>query len=192
MSGVLLMACLHGQRNSARVGRGPPLHEPRVARQGEARGDRRRGGRGGEGRARRSELMVRMTLWNYTSLTDSALLRSGSETWGPVLPDNVHETGVSPGGRSVPHCGRGGGAGRANSKKPGHAPDSRFLCPTSAPERCLGGAAPPVRVPPRRPLQRAGTQVRPLLGRRLVRTRARMKWLRTSRPFFLPVFHAGR
>src|SRR6266540_720277 len=79
MSGVLLMACLHGQRNSARVGRRPPLHEPRVARQGEAGGDRRRGGRGGEGRARRSELIVRMTLWNYTSLTDSA-------SWGlPLL-----------------------------------------------------------------------------------------------------------
>ena len=28
--------------------------------------------RGGEERARRSELMIRMTLWNYTSLTDSA------------------------------------------------------------------------------------------------------------------------
>ncbi len=30
------------------------------------------GARGGEGRARRSELMIRMTLWNYTSLKDSA------------------------------------------------------------------------------------------------------------------------
>ena len=56
----------------ARVGRRPPLHERRVPRQGEARGDRGRGGRGGEGRARGGELMIRMTLWNYTTLTDSA------------------------------------------------------------------------------------------------------------------------
>jgi len=33
-------------------------------------------------------------------MADGSLLRSGSETWGPVSPDNVHETGVSPGGRS--------------------------------------------------------------------------------------------
>jgi hypothetical protein len=33
-------------------------------------------------------------------MADGSLLRSGGETWGPVSPDNVHETGVSPGGRS--------------------------------------------------------------------------------------------
>ncbi len=33
-------------------------------------------------------------------MDDGSLLRSGSETWGPVSPDNVHETGVSPGGQS--------------------------------------------------------------------------------------------
>jgi hypothetical protein len=27
---------------------------------------------------------------------DGSQLRSGGETWGPVSPDNVHETGVSP------------------------------------------------------------------------------------------------
>ena len=32
-------------------------------------------------------------------MADGSLLRSGGETWGPVSPDNVHETGVSPGGR---------------------------------------------------------------------------------------------
>jgi hypothetical protein len=29
-------------------------------------------------------------------MADGSLLRSGGETWGPVSPDNVHETGVSP------------------------------------------------------------------------------------------------
>lgn len=54
------------------MGRRPALHERRVAREGEARGDRWRGGRGGERRARRSELILGMTLWSYTTLTDSA------------------------------------------------------------------------------------------------------------------------
>jgi KAP family P-loop domain len=40
--------------------------------QGAARGDRRRGSGGGERRARRSRLMIRMTLWSYTTLTDVA------------------------------------------------------------------------------------------------------------------------
>jgi hypothetical protein len=50
-------------------------------------------------------------------MDDGSLLRSGSETWGPVSPDNVHETGVSPNTVPIPHRGRGGRAGRANSKK---------------------------------------------------------------------------
>jgi hypothetical protein len=29
-------------------------------------------------------------------MADGSLLRSGGETWGPVSPDNVQETGVSP------------------------------------------------------------------------------------------------
>jgi hypothetical protein len=33
-------------------------------------------------------------------MADGSLVRSGSETWGPVWPDNVHETGVSPAGPS--------------------------------------------------------------------------------------------
>ena len=58
----------HGPLRAARrVGRRSPLHERRVAREGSPRSDRRRGGRGGEGRARGSELMVRMTLWSYTT-----------------------------------------------------------------------------------------------------------------------------
>ena len=44
-------------------------------------------------------------------MSDGSLLRSGGETWGPVSPDNVHETGVSL------HRGRQGGAVRANAKK---------------------------------------------------------------------------
>jgi transposase-like protein len=63
----------HGPLRAARrVGRGPPLHERGIAHQGPPRGERTRGSRGGEGRARGSELMVRMTLWSYTTLTDSA------------------------------------------------------------------------------------------------------------------------
>ncbi len=30
-------------------------------------------------------------------MANGSLLRSGGETWGPVSPENVHETGVSPG-----------------------------------------------------------------------------------------------
>jgi hypothetical protein len=33
-------------------------------------------------------------------MADGSLLRSRGETWGPVSPENVQETGVSPGGRS--------------------------------------------------------------------------------------------
>jgi hypothetical protein len=33
-------------------------------------------------------------------MAGGSLLRSEGETWGPVSPDNVQETGVSPGGRS--------------------------------------------------------------------------------------------
>jgi hypothetical protein len=33
-------------------------------------------------------------------MADGSQLRSGGETWGPVSPDNVDETGVSPCGRS--------------------------------------------------------------------------------------------
>jgi hypothetical protein len=33
-------------------------------------------------------------------MADGSLLRSGGKTWGPVSPDNVHETGVPPGGWS--------------------------------------------------------------------------------------------
>jgi len=44
-------------------------------------------------------------------ISDGSLLRSGGETWGPVSPDNVHETGVSL------HRDRQGGAVRGNAKK---------------------------------------------------------------------------
>jgi hypothetical protein len=43
-----------------------------------ARLDLIEGGRGGEGRARRSELMVRMTLWNYTNLSAVADWKSSN------------------------------------------------------------------------------------------------------------------
>ena len=45
-------------------------------------------------------------------------LRSGSETWGPVSPNNVHEQVSRPRWTVwIPHGGRGGAAGRVNSKK---------------------------------------------------------------------------
>jgi hypothetical protein len=61
-------------------------------------------------------------------MADGSLLRSGGETWGPVSPDNVHETGVSPGGQSrSAHRGPRGRTGRANSKKDLFTgPDPRF------------------------------------------------------------------
>jgi hypothetical protein len=34
-------------------------------------------------------------------MVDGSLLQSGGETWGPVWPDNVHETGVSLDGQSA-------------------------------------------------------------------------------------------
>jgi hypothetical protein len=40
------------------------------------------------------------TLGTVPMIADGSLLRSEGETWGPVSPDNVHETGVSPGGQS--------------------------------------------------------------------------------------------
>jgi hypothetical protein len=57
---------------------------------------------------------------------------SGDEPWGPVSPHNVHETGVS-WMVWIPPGGRRGGAGRANSKRPGHGPDPRFFVPYSLP-----------------------------------------------------------
>jgi hypothetical protein len=33
-------------------------------------------------------------------MAEGSQLRSGGETWGPVSPDNVQKTGVSPGGQS--------------------------------------------------------------------------------------------
>ena len=53
---------------------------------------------------------------------------------GPVSPDNVHETGVSPYEPvPIPYRGRGGAAGGTNSKKYLlTGPDPRFSCPTGA------------------------------------------------------------
>src|SRR6266508_3290918 len=75
-------------------------------------------------------------------MAEGSRLRSRGETWGPVSPDHVHETGVSPGGRSgSPHRGRGGGAGRANSKKDVvKSPDPRFLCLTGSVDYSAFGA----------------------------------------------------
>jgi hypothetical protein len=65
-------------------------------------------------------------------MANGSLLRSRGETWGPVSPDNVHETGVSP-RRTVwispswpPRWSRSSELGEA----PGHGPDPRFLCPS--------------------------------------------------------------
>jgi hypothetical protein len=50
-------------------------------------------------------------------MADESLLRSGGETWGAVSPDNVHESGVSPGGRSGSPSWPPRPTGRANPKK---------------------------------------------------------------------------
>jgi len=51
-------------------------------------------------------------------MADGSLLRSGGETWGPVSPDNVHETVVSPGRQSGPPIAAvESRAGRINWKK---------------------------------------------------------------------------
>ena len=59
----------HGLGRAARrVAGRPSLHERRVAHERESRGDRGRVDRGGgEKRAGRGELMIRMTLWTYTT-----------------------------------------------------------------------------------------------------------------------------
>ena len=46
-------------------------------------------GRGGEGRARGSELMIRMTLWSSTSLTDLAPGRAISVTPQALRPAHI-------------------------------------------------------------------------------------------------------
>jgi hypothetical protein len=61
---------------------------------------------------------------------------SGDERWGPVWPDNVQETGVSPGGQpGSPIMAADAQQVRQLEERPGHGPDPRFLCPT-------GGGAP--------------------------------------------------
>jgi hypothetical protein len=56
-----------------------------------------------------------------------------SRLLGALAPDNVHESGVSPGGQSrSPHRGRGGAAGRANSNKDLSRARSEVLCPTGS------------------------------------------------------------
>jgi len=51
-------------------------------------------------------------------MADGSLLGSGGETWGPVSPDNVHETGVwAPCTAWIPRRGGRGRASQANSKK---------------------------------------------------------------------------
>src|SRR6266545_2065957 len=64
-------------------------------------------------------------------MDDGSLLRSGSETWGPVSPDNVHETGVSPGGQSgSPMVAADAEQVERTRGKTWSRARSRFLCPT--------------------------------------------------------------
>jgi len=50
-------------------------------------------------------------------MADGSLLRSGGETWGPVSPTMFSKQVSRPVGGWIPHRGRRGVAGRANSKK---------------------------------------------------------------------------
>jgi hypothetical protein len=53
-----------------------------------------------------------------------------------VSPDNVHETGVSPGGQSrSPSWPRRRRRSSQLEQRPGHGPDPRFLCPTGSASR---------------------------------------------------------
>jgi len=64
-------------------------------------------------------------------MADGSQLRSRGETWGPVSPDNVHKTGVSPGGRSgSPSWPPEAEQAERTRRKPWSRARSRFLCPT--------------------------------------------------------------
>jgi hypothetical protein len=60
-------------------------------------------------------------------MADGSLLRSGGETWGPVWPDNVQKTGVSPGGQSgSPSWPPRRSRSSELEERPGHGSDPRF------------------------------------------------------------------
>jgi hypothetical protein len=90
-------------------------------------------------------------------MADESLLRSRGETWGPVSPDNVHETGVLP--LDILDCPSWPPRRSRSSEleqRPGHGPDPRFMCPTGmvlgqplVDFRSRSGPAPPE---PRAPL----------------------------------------
>jgi hypothetical protein len=65
-------------------------------------------------------------------MADGSLLRSGGETWEPVSPDNVRETGVSLRTVPIPHLGRGGAAGRATRRKTWSRARSEVFVPYTA------------------------------------------------------------
>jgi hypothetical protein len=72
-------------------------------------------------------------------MADGSLLRSGGETWGPVSPDNVQETGVWPGGQSefpivVAEAKQVERTGRNTCLRA----ESEFLCPSGDPRRAHG------------------------------------------------------
>src|SRR3990172_5408371 len=84
------------------------LHERRVTRKGKARGDRRRGARGDQRRAGCRELMIRMTLWSYTNLTDLADTELRRRPWFISAsrrvrpPSRRRSLGAARGSRSYP------------------------------------------------------------------------------------------
>jgi hypothetical protein len=84
-------------------------------------------------------------------MADRSLLRSGSETWGPVSPDNVHETGVSFRWRSgSPSSPPRRSRSSELEERPGHG----FLCPTRQTPRCASDCNPVATktdIPPSRP-----------------------------------------
>jgi hypothetical protein len=75
---------------------------------------------------------------------DGSLLRSGGETWGPVWPDNVDETGVWPiGQRAFPVVAAEAGQVERTLRKTCSRAESEFLCPSRPPtgQRAYGSAA---------------------------------------------------
>ena len=64
-------------------------------------------------------------------MADGSHLRSGGETWGPVSPNNVHETGVWPGGRSgSPVVAAEARQVERTRRKTCSRAESEFLCPS--------------------------------------------------------------
>jgi hypothetical protein len=68
------------------------------------------------------------TLGTVPMIADGSLLRSEGETWGPVSPDDVHETGVSAGGQfGIPRVTAEPSRSSELEERPGHGARSEVF-----------------------------------------------------------------